>query len=109
MYVYTIHYHTGTICYDDSCHLKRYAANPSRCALTATASRLATMNYVIDRMHFKGHVDPWCHAHCDPNKLKELEKVCAQSSITTQVALLVLVNRHTTEYLYQYLIVFDAG
>ena len=26
-------------------------------------------------MHFKGHVDDWCHQHCDPYKFPELEKV----------------------------------
>ena len=65
----------GTICYDDGCHLKKYAINPARSTLTVTASRIASMNFAIDRMHFKGHIDPWCHEHCDPNKLKELEKV----------------------------------
>ena len=64
-----------TICYDDGCHLKRYATNPTCSNLTATASRLASMNFVIDRMHFKGHTDPWYQEHCDPNKLKELDKV----------------------------------
>ena len=65
----------GTVCYDDGCHLKRYACNPARSTLTATAGRLSSMNFAIDRMHFKGHTDVWCHQHCDPNKLKELEKV----------------------------------
>ena len=66
---------TETICYDDGCHLKRYACNPARSEVTTTANRLASLNYVIDRMHFKGHIDPWCHKHCDPSKLKELENV----------------------------------
>lgn len=66
---------TETICYDDGCHLKRYATNPTRSALTVTASRLAPMNFVIDRMHYKGHIDPWCHEHCNPQKLKDLENV----------------------------------
>jgi len=43
--------------------------------LTATASYLGTRNFAVDRMHFKGHIDSWCREHCDPNKLKELEKV----------------------------------
>ena len=66
----------GTICYDDGCHLKKYATNTSRSTMTTTARHIATMNFVIDRMHFKGHVDPWCHENCDPNKLKEMENVC---------------------------------
>ena len=70
-------FNSETICYDDGCHLKRYACNAARSALTTTASRLASLNYAIDRMHFKGHIDPWCHNHCDPNKFKELENVRA--------------------------------
>ena len=73
----------GTICYD-GCHLRRYASNTARCDLTATARRLASLNIVVDRMHFKGHTDPWCHEHCDPNKLKELEKVSIGNSITPE-------------------------
>ena len=78
---YTVHKQmlfsfTETVCYDDGCHLKRYVCNSSRRAVTTTAGRLASLNYVIDRMHFKGHIDPWCHQHCDPNKFKELESVC---------------------------------
>ena len=65
----------GTICYDDGCHLKRYACNPVRSTLTTISSRISAMNFAIDRMHFKGHVDPWCHENCDPNKFKELDKV----------------------------------
>ena len=71
----------GTICYDDGCHLKRYACNPVRSALTRTSSRISDMNFVIDRMHFKGHIDPWCCENCDPNKFKELDKVGNHSNL----------------------------
>ena len=64
-----------TICYDDACHLKKYAINPARSSLTNTARRLAEMNYVVDRMHFKGHIDQWCRENCDPDKLEGMEKV----------------------------------
>ena len=33
------------------------------------------MNYVVDRMHFKGHIDPWCRNNCDPDKLPVMERV----------------------------------
>ena len=64
-----------TLCYDDGCHLKKYATNPSRSAMTPVATQLASLQIVVDRMHFKGHTDPWCHEHCDPNKVKDLHKV----------------------------------
>ena len=65
----------GTICYDDACHLKRYASNPMRSSLTDVATRISSLNFVVDRMHFKGHTDPWCHEHCDPDKLETLKEV----------------------------------
>ena len=36
---------------------------------------MAGITYVVDRMHFKGHVDPWGKQNCDPNKLPAMEKV----------------------------------
>ena len=33
------------------------------------------MSYVVDRMHFKGHVDQWCRKNCDPDKLPAMEMV----------------------------------
>ena len=73
--MYTQMFLLGTICYDDGCHLKRYACNPVRSALTTTSSNISAMNFAIDRMHFKGHIDPWCRENSDPNKFKELDKV----------------------------------
>ena len=81
----------GTICYDDCCHLKRYACNPCRSSLTTTARRISAMNFAIDRMHFKGHIDPWCRETCDPNKFKELDKV----SLVSTSAQLSLSCMHT--------------
>ena len=63
-----------TICYDDGCHLKRYAQN-QRAELTETAKRIATCSIVIDKMHFKGHSDAWCLHNCNPYELEQLRKV----------------------------------
>ena len=63
------------ICYDDGCHLRKYATNPKRINQTSTATRMASIEIVVDKLHFKGHVDAWCHQHCDPYKFPELEKV----------------------------------
>lgn len=67
--------HTGFVCYDDGCHLRKFARNPSRSSLTATASRIANLEIVIDRMHFKGHVDSWCKQTCNPDNFIELNDV----------------------------------
>lgn len=61
--------------YDDGCHLKKYAKNKVRCDLTDSAKRIAQMQIVIDKMHFKGHTDQWCRANCNPNDFDQLKKV----------------------------------
>ena len=63
------------LCYDDGCHLKKYAANPKRATQTPTAQKLATMKIVIDKMHFRGHTDTWCQEHCNPYKFDDLNNV----------------------------------
>ena len=57
------------------CHLKKYATNTSRINLTPTTARIASLSIVVDKMHFKGHTDSWCHENCNPYQLKELDKV----------------------------------
>ena len=63
------------ICYDDGCHLKKYAENKSRSSLTPTTHFLSDVTIVIDKMHMRGHVDPWCSKVCDPRKYTELKNV----------------------------------
>ena len=63
------------LCYDDGCHLRKFANNPVRSTLTDTTKRIAAMEIVIDKMHFKGHIDPWCRRNCNPNDFDELKKV----------------------------------
>ena len=65
------------IVYGDGCHLnlRKYAANPSRSAATETTKRIANMSIVVDKLHFKGHKDPWCLENCSPYSHKELEGV----------------------------------
>ena len=66
---------TGIVCYDDGCHLKWYARNPKRSNLSIAATKLASLDIVIDKLHFAGHTDSWCHANCNPYKVDELKKV----------------------------------
>ena len=68
--------YTDVLCYDDGCHLHKYARNTAGSHLTDAATKLSTWNIVIDRMHFAGHTDSWCKANCNPNSLKQLGKVC---------------------------------
>ena len=65
----------GYVCYDDGCHLKKYATNPKWADHTATAKN-SIYNIVIDKLHCKGHTDAWCEKHCDPYKFDDLNMVC---------------------------------
>ena len=69
----------GTICYDDGCHLKKYVEK--RKELTETTKRLASCQIVIDKMHFRGHVDKWCQENCNPYKAQQLNDVSMQVCI----------------------------
>ncbi|KAK2556275.1 hypothetical protein P5673_021909 [Acropora cervicornis] len=70
------------ICYDDACHLKKYAQNSVRRNITQTAQKMAEMEMIVDCFHFKNHVDRWCKEHCNPynsNDLKDVNtEVCEQ-------------------------------
>ena len=63
------------ICYDDGCHLRKYARNDVRKDLTPTAQCLAKTEIVIDKMHFSGHTDKWCLDNCNPNNFRDLDNV----------------------------------
>ena len=65
----------GIPVYDDGCHLRKFATNPVRSELTTTAQRIAKTRIVVDKMHFKGHIDPWCKSHCNPYDFEELKMV----------------------------------
>jgi len=54
-----LHPYSEFICYDDGCHLRKYATNSCRSNLTATTTLLSQLEIVIDKMHFAGHVDSW--------------------------------------------------
>ncbi|CAB3984460.1 Hypothetical predicted protein [Paramuricea clavata] len=64
-----------TICYDDACHLLRYAQNPKRLNLTDTSKRIGGTTIVVDKFHFRNHVDEWCKKHCNPYKCTDLDEV----------------------------------
>lgn len=57
----------SVLVHDDACHLRRFAAK--RSGHSELAARLAypSIRYVVDKMHAKGHVDPWCKANCHPD------------------------------------------
>ena len=74
-WTYISMFHTEPICYDDACHLKKYATHKDRKVLTATAGRITSMTIVVDKLHFRGHTDKWCQEFCNPYKFDELNQV----------------------------------
>ncbi len=63
------------MCYDDGCHLAKFSKNSARCNISYECSLLAEKDFVIDKMHMRGHIDSWCKEHCDPNKKPDLINV----------------------------------
>ena len=43
----------GFICYDDACHLKRFARDPMRAGITDQGKQLASVEMVVDKMHMR--------------------------------------------------------
>ena len=66
------------LCYDDGCHLKKYAQNRQK--ITPTATKLAQLNIVVDRLHMKDHVDTWCKQNCDASCFRELDNIVSKQS-----------------------------
>ncbi len=63
------------ICYDDGCHLWKYAQNEIRRDVSRTSKKLASIQIVVDKLHMAGHVDKWCIANCDPHLFHDLDNV----------------------------------
>ena len=68
-------YFTDYLCYDDGCHLKKYACNEKRKYVTTTTKWMSEMKIVVDKLHFRGHVDKWCHENCNPHDFDALRTV----------------------------------
>ena len=70
------------IIYDDACHLVKYSQNEKVSERSKTTKFLSERKFVIDRFHFRNHIDPYCHENCDPNEVPELRgmnsEICEQ-------------------------------
>ena len=90
------------ICYDDACHLKKFAINPSRSELTEVSKKMSQLEYYIDRFHFPNHVDKWCKKECNPFKSDILKE--ASPSFSHYKYIFCVYNkkklRRTLEELY---------
>ena len=70
-----VQFYPEYICYDDGCHLRRFAQNPVRKDLTPTTKIMASLEILVDKMHMAGHTDKWCKDTCDSRKVSDLNEV----------------------------------
>ena len=72
--------------YDDACHLKPYCDNRIAEKRSTRISLFARTNFVVDKLHIKGHVGEVCKNTVHPDLFPELEKsntvVCEQTNFT---------------------------
>ena len=63
------------MCYDDGCHLRKFARNPVRSQVSAESKLISQLEIVVDKMHMRSHTDSWCKQNCDPLKHPYLKDV----------------------------------
>lgn len=99
---------TSTICYDDACHLKKFAQNPLRCDQTAVAARINGMEIICDRFHFKNHIDAWCRKNCNPLDSANLKlvntEVCEQ--LFSWLSKFSAITKHMNRWRFLFLMVY---
>eukprot|EP00973_Karenia_brevis_P031302 4320537-Karenia_brevis.AAC.1 len=54
------------IIHDDACHVRRFADKYQGRSELGRRLAFPRMQYVIDKLHAKGHVDQWCKENCHP-------------------------------------------
>lgn len=97
-----------SICYDDACHLKKFAQNPVRSSLTEISERLATMEMVCDKFHFKNHTDSWCKRNCNPYDSSILQnvntEVCEQ--LFSWLSKFAPITKHMNRWRFMFLMYY---
>lgn len=59
---------------------------------TQTSEKLAALNIVVDKFHFKGHIDKWCHENCNPYSFEDLENVCYTIELAHKLYMIVYMH-----------------
>ena len=52
------------VIHDDACHLRKFVERRKNDSEAAARLAHPRIRYIVDRMHSKGHVDPWCLENC---------------------------------------------
>lgn len=92
------------IVYDDACHLRKFAGNPTRSSTTEQSKQLASVEMVVDKMHMRGHTDKWCQQHCDAAKFQQLDNV--DTEVCKQVFSWLSRYSHITQKMSQHTFLF---
>eukprot|EP00732_Lithocolla_globosa_P002909 Lithocolla_globosa_v1_NODE_2087_length_2166_cov_20.599057.p1 type:complete len:117 gc:universal NODE_2087_length_2166_cov_20.599057:1769-1419(-) len=71
------------IAYDDACHLFRFVQN--RVKDFPIAEPLALCTWMVDRLHFKNHIDKWCKENMNPANVPGIEFLSTESCENTFV------------------------
>lgn len=59
----------SVLIYDDACHLKLFIQNSNNFVLnTQATTKLKNSKIYCDKLHYRNHVDPWCHRNTNPYK-----------------------------------------
>ena len=65
--------------YDDACHLKKFSEDSKRAGQNEFTQFFASVPKHVDNFHFKNHVDAWCHQHCNPKDVRDLDDINTES------------------------------
>ena len=52
------------VIHDDACHLRKFCDKHAGSSEVARRLAFPNVKYVVDRLHSRGHVDPWCIENC---------------------------------------------
>ena len=87
----------NVLIYDNGCKLKKYIEKKSNYVQTPRFDKLKKMKIMVDRFHFKSHVDQYCNKNCNPYKCLEL--VDLNTSVAEQINSWFSRYKYITKYM----------
>ena len=54
----------NVVIHDDACHLRKFCGSYAQTSDFAKKLAFPQLKFVVDRLHSRGHVDPWCLQNC---------------------------------------------
>ena len=97
--------------YDDACHLKPFAEDRAREAKSERVAIFSKINYVVDKLHIKGHKGEICAQTVHPNLFPELDDVntvvCEQTNFFVGHHKHALKHMNKVRYHFFLFVIFD--